>query len=225
MARSKILNPSGRIPITERAAKHAEAFGPLAEKEIQAKGYLARELVQCGMPLTRPAENSIVRKNGNVSVIYTSGVDREGKPIGLPYGPMARLLLLWINSQAFTQRSHRIKVTSHLYEFLRELGVPITTGKRGGTKTIRSQINRLLRSQIAFVREDGTRDSYALMPIGPKYNLWWSYENPSRTAFSRAGSSLGKTSTSRSSPAPSPSSSNTLKPSGDRPLPSTSTSG
>ncbi len=164
----------------------------MAEREIQAKGYLARELVQCGMPITKPTETSIVRKNGNIRVIYTSGVDRNGQPIGLPYGTMARYLMLWINSQAYNQRSRRIKVTSHLYKFLRDLDIPITTGKRGSTKTLRNQINRLLRAQIAFVREDGERDSYALMPISGKYDLWWNYDSPQQDSFFESWIELGE---------------------------------
>jgi hypothetical protein len=191
MSKDRAVNPSGRSPLTEAALKHAEAFGPMAEREIQRKGYLARELVQCGMPLSKPIDTSIVRKNGNVRVIYTSGVDREGKPIGLPYGTMARYLMLYINSQAFIQRSPRIKVTSHLYEFLRELDIPITTGKRGSTKTLRDQINRLLRSQIAFVREDESRDSYAIMPISGEYDIWWNYSIPQQDSFFESWIELG----------------------------------
>jgi hypothetical protein len=78
-------------------------------------------------------------------VIYTSGVDNEGNLIGLPYGPMARILLIWINSHAFTQHSRRIKVTSHLYEFLREIGMPITTGKRPPEVSDRVTSNAFLK--------------------------------------------------------------------------------
>lgn len=187
-----VINRPSRTPITEAAKKHAETFGALAERDIQPKGYLARELVQCGMPLTKPKETSIVRKNGNVSVIYTSGIDRHGKPIGLPYGSMARYLMLWINSQAYKKKSRRIQVTSHLYEFLRELGIPIVTGKRGSTKALREQVNRLLRSQIAFVREDDSRDSFALMPVSGKYDLWWSYESPQQDSFFESWIELGE---------------------------------
>jgi len=185
-------NPSGRALITEKALKHAEAFGPMAEREILAKGYLARELVQCGLPLTKPTETSIVRTNGKVQVIYTSGIGKDGQPIGLPYGTMARFLLLWINSEAFKQKSRRIQITSHLYEFLRELDIPIITGKRGSTHTLRNQINRLLRSQIAFVNESGERDSFALMPISGKYDIWWNYHNPQQDSFFESWIELGE---------------------------------
>ena len=183
MKKADSENASGRAPLTERALKHADAFGPMAEREIQIKGYLARELVQCGMPLSKPKETSIVRKNGNVRVIFTSGVDRFGKPIGLPYGAMARYLMIYINTEAFKQKSRRIKITSQLYKFLRELGIPIITGKRGSTTALRNQINRLLRAQIAFIHEDEDRDTFALMPISGKYDIWWNYVNPQQDSI------------------------------------------
>ena len=96
-------------------------YGEFAEKDLQKKGYLARELVQCGMPLTRPSDGQLVlqRKQGNVTVTYASGVDpKTGKHIGLPYGPIARLLLVWINTEAMTQRSRRIQVTGNLTQFM-----------------------------------------------------------------------------------------------------------
>lgn len=183
--------PSGRVPITERALRHAEAFGPLAEKEIQPKGYMARELVQCGLPLSKPTETKIVRKNGNLSVIFRSGIDRNGDDIGLPYGSIARYLLVYITTRAIANKHaenpRRIKISSHLYDFLRELDVPIVTGKRGSVQALREQINRLLRCQIAFVREvedgSGARDSFALMPVTGEYDIWWNYKVPEQDSF------------------------------------------
>jgi hypothetical protein len=192
----KPQTPMGRVPLTDRAKKHAEVFGPLAEREIMPKGYLARELVQCGMPITKPTETRIIRKNGNLSVIFASGIGRNGEDIGLPYGTLARFLVVWINTQAFTQKSRRIKVTSHLYDFLRELEIPIVTGKRGSVRALREQINRLLRCQIAFVRDDEEeeqgRDSWGLMPVSGKYDLWWNFKVPEQDSFFESYIELGE---------------------------------
>jgi len=177
---------SGRIPLTARALKHAEVYGPLAEQTIQPKGYMARELVQCGLPLTRPTKTKIVRKNGHLSVIFRSGVDHNGDDIGLPYGSIARLLMVYITTRAVAnqhaEQPRRIEISSHLYAFLRELDIPIVTGKRGSVRTLREQVNRLLRCEIAFVTknddEGGGRDAFSLMPLSGKYDIWWNYQTP-----------------------------------------------
>ncbi|HRJ34235.1 MAG TPA: replication protein RepA [Fimbriimonadaceae bacterium] len=192
---------SGRVPITDRAQRHAETFGPIAEKEIQPKGYMARELVQCGLPLSKPTETKIVRKNGNLSVIFRSGMNRKGEEIGLPYGSIARFLLVYITTRAIANKHaenpRRIKITSHLYDFLRELDVPIVTGKRGSVRALREQINRLLRCEIAFVREvedgSGARDSFALMPVTGEYDIWWNYKVPEQDSFFESYIELSET--------------------------------
>lgn len=182
---------TGRVPLTEQALRHAEAFGPMAERDIQPKGYMARELVQCGLPITRPKETRIVRKNGHLSVVFRSGVGRNGEDIGLPYGAIARFLMVYITTKAIANQGkdnpRRIAITSHLYEFLRELDIPIVTGKRGSVKALREQITRLLRCEIAFIREvddeTGSRDSYALMPVSDASDIWWSYKSPQQDSF------------------------------------------
>lgn len=192
--------PSGRVPITPRAQKHAEAFGPLAEKEIQPKGYMARELVQCGLPLSKPTDTKIVRKNGNLAVIFRSGIDQNGNDIGLPYGSLARFLLVYITTRAiankYAENPRRIKITSHLYDFLRELDVPIVTGKRGSVQALKGQINRLLRCEIAFIREvedsSGSRESFALMPLSGQYDIWWNYKVPEQDSFFESYIELGE---------------------------------
>lgn len=191
---------TGRVPITEQALRHSEAFGPMAERDIQPKGYMARELVQCGLPITRPTETRIVRKNGNLSVIFRSGVGRSGEDIGLPYGAIARFLMVYITTRAIANQDsdnpRRIAITSHLYEFLRELGIPVVTGKRGSVRALREQVTRLLRCEIAFIREvedeSGARDSYALMAVSDSSDIWWSYSNPQQDSFFESYIELGE---------------------------------
>jgi len=193
---------TGRIPVSESAKRHAEAFGPLAEKELQPKGYMARELVQCGLPLAKSTGTKIVRKNGNLSVVIRSGVDRNGDDIGLPYGSIARYLLVYITTRALAnhrsnvENPRRIKLTSHLYEFLRELDIPIITGKRGSVRALRDQVNRLLRCEIAFIREvedeTGVRDRYGLMPVSGDYDIWWSYRTPEQNSLFESYIELGE---------------------------------
>ena len=171
-------------------------YGEFAEKDLQKKGYLARELVQCGMPLTRPSDGQLVlqRKQGNVTVTYASGVDpKTGKHIGLPYGPIARLLLVWINTEAMTQRSRRIQVTGNLTQFMKDVGLQYRSGEKGTTKTLREQIRRVLLAQISFYseEEDGAHEKFKMMQISGEYDIWWSYKEPDQTSIFESWIELG----------------------------------
>jgi hypothetical protein len=171
-------------------------YREFAEKDLEKKGYLARELVQCGMPLTKPEEgkNTLQRKSGNVTVTYASGIDpKTGNPIGLPYGPIARLLLVWINTEA-TKGSRRIQVTSNLTQFMRDVGLQYRSGEKGTTRTLREQIRRLLLAQISFYREEdqGAHESFDLMTVSRRYDLWWSYKDPEQTALFDSWIELGE---------------------------------
>lgn len=174
-------------------------YRELAERDLEKKGYLARELVQCGMPLSKPPEEkvSLQRKNGNITVTYASGIDpKSGTHIGLPYGPIARLLLVWINTEANTQRSRRIHVTSNLTQFMRDVGLQYRSGEKGTTRTLREQIRRLFLAQISFYREEsqeeGTREQFELMTITQRYELWWSYKSPDENSFFDSWIELGE---------------------------------
>lgn len=180
---------------TERGA--TVVYREFAEKDLLKKGYLARELVQCGMPLTRPDKDKLVlqRKQGNTTVTYASGVDpKTGQHIGLPYGPIARLVLVWINTEAMTQRSKRIHVTNNLTQFMKDVGLQYRSGEKGTTRTLREQIRRLLLAQISFYREedDGAHEQYDLMNITRRYDLWWSFREPDSPSLFESWIELGE---------------------------------
>ena len=182
----------GRKPRRISSSKQSQwrgegVYREWAEKDIERRGYLARELVQVGLPLTKPPADQIVlqRKQGNITVMYASGVDpKTGKHIGLPYGPIARLLLVWINTEARTQGS-RIHVTSRLTKFMDDVGLQYRSGDKGTTRTMREQIRRLLLSQISFYREegDGEHETFEQMNVSrrsdaPSARVSWACGHP-----------------------------------------------
>lgn len=192
----KVAKPR-RQAITPWAGK--VAYDDFAKAELERRGYLARELVQCGMPLTKPPieKLSIQRKQGGITVTYQTGIDpKTGEAIGLPYGSIARLLLIWINTEAYRQRTRTIKVTSNLTHFMEEVGISYSSGKRGSARYLREQIRRLLRAQITFDREtlakDEDREQYRLMEISRGYDLWWNFKEPTQGALFGSFIELGE---------------------------------
>jgi hypothetical protein len=86
----------------------ANIFGDLATKKDAA--YLPRELVQVTMPHKNPGDvQQWKRTNGNLTVGIQPGQNfTTGESYGYPYGPLPRLLLFWITTEAIKKKSRRI---------------------------------------------------------------------------------------------------------------------
>ncbi len=79
----------------------------------------------------------------------------EGRPhsFGVPFGPTARLILLFLQTQALEQRSREIEVGSTTYAWLRRLGLSV-----GGQdyRRFREQMMRLMACSVRFLYENRT---------------------------------------------------------------------
>ena len=68
-------------------------------------GYMAKALVQASLPHKRTDSNEFIRVNGNLTLTL------QGDPeFGLPYGPIPRLLLAFIITQAVKKESRFIEL-------------------------------------------------------------------------------------------------------------------
>src|SRR4051812_11428782 len=81
---AKPKSSKGQAPKVELAKAASEISGMPSRAE---RAYMARELVQCTLPLRDPKDATVwARKNGNYTLIIQSGIDEETMmPRGLPY--------------------------------------------------------------------------------------------------------------------------------------------
>jgi hypothetical protein len=79
---------------------------------------------------------------------------REGDPIpiGVPYGSRARLIMLYLMTQALRTNSREIELGSSLRQWLGKMGIPV-----GGptAKVVRDQAERLSRCRLSFQISSG----------------------------------------------------------------------
>lgn len=163
--------------------------------------FLARQLVQATLPHSNPGTAELwSRKEGNTSLLIRSGYDLENqKPYGLPYGPIARLLLYWVTAEAVRTKSRTLSLGHSLSDFIRELGLNNDTGrgKRGDATRLRSQMLRLFTSAISFGQSvnDGQGGSGILrvdMQVASKTALWWNHKNPDAATLWNSEITLGE---------------------------------
>jgi hypothetical protein len=150
---------------------------PLSEEG--KRGYLARELVQCTLPHKEPKTTEYIRKDGNLTVTITAK-----SAVGLPYGPIPRLLMLWVTSEAKRTGERKIILGNTLNQFLRDIGLDPNSGggKRSDAKRLRNQMNRLFRAQISFDYDKASKpanvDTWLDMNVAPKGLLFWDFKQP-----------------------------------------------
>ncbi len=85
-------------------------------------------------------------KNGELTLEVQSG-RFNGESLGIPYGPSARLILIYLCSEAVTNKSRVVELGASMNAFLRRMGV----GAGGKTRSIfRDQSRRLSACRLTF---------------------------------------------------------------------------
>jgi hypothetical protein len=181
-------------PLTPRQRSNLNSFIDEA-LEIEAEeaknagtiGFLARSLVQASLPHSNPGDVPVwSRHNGKFSLTIQPGYTHENgqpKSLGLPYGSRPRLILAYLCTQAVRTRSKDILLGDSLSEFMRQLGLSITGGRRGDITSVRTQMIRLLASTVSFRFSDDSVQVGGGFRIASKEVLYWNPKLPSQASL------------------------------------------
>lgn len=159
------------------------AQNPVTNKDT---AFTATHLVQANLPHSKPKTDTWSRKNGNLTLGIQAGFDFEkNESIGLPYGSLPRLVIVWLVTEAIRSKSRRLELGASLANFMREVGLNPDTGggKRGDAKRLKEQMEKLFRAKISFSwtqTDDNGREGYKWldMQVAPKGELWWDIKSP-----------------------------------------------
>lgn len=185
--RMGLLSPVARRRAETRKQLEAEKL------EHDDRHHIHSVLALCGLPYRQPQASAreFIREYGRNSLVVQAGFVKDpntGKMTaqGLPYGPKARLLMLHICTMAVRQKSATIEIADSMSAFIRELGFPVTGGKKGTLPQFKEQLNRLAasRMQIGLWNGDRTttvnsqpiRSFDVWLPTNPDQKLLWSSE-------------------------------------------------
>lgn len=124
-------------------------------------GFLHSGLCQTGLPHTRPARNHAFwkRQSGRFTLLVTPGVidtkfaggsgrqptdeEMEQAYVGVPYGPKARLIMIFLQTEGM--KSRVVPLGRSLSAFLRSLNLSVSGGPRGTLPAVREQCMRIAR--------------------------------------------------------------------------------
>jgi hypothetical protein len=124
------------------------------------------------LPHKRTQESVWERDNGHIKLLVESGLDSAKRPIGIPYGSIARMILLYLQTQAVRTKSRDVELGASMNAWLGAMGITV-----GGNsyRLVREQAHRISRCRLTFFRRtqgaemvtNGAFIRDAILPITP----------------------------------------------------------
>ena len=144
------------MEVDRRVVEAAAAYMAVEDGEI---GFLYSGWAQSGLPHKRLADNASWQvRTDHVSLVVQPGLRHTltGDPIavGVPYGSRARLICLFLQSEALRTNSREVELGRSLHSWLKKLDISI-----GGKSmaAVRDQAERISRCRMSFQIRQGSR--------------------------------------------------------------------
>jgi hypothetical protein len=147
------------------------AYGVMSDEEGRI-GIAHAGFAMTALPHKRTSDAVWERDGGQVKLLVESGLDSSKQQIGIPYGSIARMILLYLQTQAVRTQSREVELGTSMNAWLTAMGIPV------GGKTyqiVREQSRRISRCRLTFFRRSGgaemvTNGAFvrdAILPIDP----------------------------------------------------------
>lgn len=138
-----------KFDLDRRVVEAAAAYMTTEESEI---GFVYAGWAQASLPHRRLADDSHWEiQTDRVSLIVQPGlrgvIGGSPVPVGVPYGSRARLIILYLQTEAIRTGRREIELGRSLHAWLKRLEIPIG-GK--SMKDVRDQAERISRCRLTF---------------------------------------------------------------------------
>lgn len=141
-------------------------------------GFLGRAFVLATLPHKKVDGTVFTRRNGDYRLSIVS--DEE---VGLPYGVIPRLLLIWISEEVVRTKRRELTLGDSLSAFMADLGM-IPTGGRWGTITrLKQQMKALFEASITASWEGKNSWGMKRVSIADEAILFWDEKNPGQKSI------------------------------------------
>ena len=139
--------------------------------------YVMSLMAQISLPHRDPKTRRYFRRNGNIQIFLD---DPTG--IGLPYGSIPRLVLIWVTTEAVQNKSNKLILGDSINQYLRKLNIIPSGGKRGSITRVQNQIERLFNSTLTIRRVDSQGQGYITRHARIVYEFsLWTGRDPNQT--------------------------------------------
>ncbi|MBL6081768.1 pirin [Belnapia sp. T18] len=101
------------------------------------------------LPHKRIDANEWVRDGADIRLRIESGKTHDGTTVGVPFGYVARLILLYLQTEAIKTRSREVELGRSMHSWLKAMG--LNSGGKG-YEAVREQSRRLSLCRLTFYR-------------------------------------------------------------------------
>ena len=147
------------------------AFEVMSDERAQI-GIAHAGFAMAALPHKKTAQAVWERDGGQIRLLVESGLDIAKQPIGIPYGSVARMILLYLQTQAVKTRSREVELGASMNAWLTAMGITV------GGKTyhlVREQSRRISRCRLTFFRRTNSAEMVtngafvrdAILPLDP----------------------------------------------------------
>jgi hypothetical protein len=126
-----------------------EAAHAVLSDESGQIGIAHAGFAMAALPHKKTVETVWERDGGPVKLLVESGLDSNKQAIGIPYGAIARMILLYLQTQAVRTRCREVELGASMNAWLTAMNIPV------GGKTyriVREQSRRISRCRLTFFR-------------------------------------------------------------------------
>ena len=120
----------------------------LADEE-EAPGYVHAGFAMTALPHKRTNATEWIRDGADVRLRIESGKSHDGSVVGVPFGYVARLILLYLQTEAIKTRSREVELGRSMHGWLKAMG--LNSGGKG-YEAVREQSRRLSFCRLTFYR-------------------------------------------------------------------------
>lgn len=157
-----------------------EAAHSVLTDEEAAPGYIHAGFAMTALPHKRTDALEWLRDGADIRLRIESGKSHDGTVAGIPFGYVARLILLYLQTEAIKTKSREVELGRSMHSWLKAMG--LNSGGKG-YEAVREQSRRLSLCRLTFYRladggeaiMNGSFVREAILPTrdaGSQLSLW-----------------------------------------------------
>jgi len=137
------------LAVTSLDRRCVEAVHQVLTDEEAAPGYVHAGFAMTALPHKRIDASEWVRDGADIRLRIESGKSHDGTVVGIPFGYVARLILLYLQTEAIKTRSREVELGRSMHSWLKAMG--LNSGGKG-YEAVREQSRRLSLCRLTFYR-------------------------------------------------------------------------